>query len=46
MSGRSDTLAAVLRAEPEFDALPNETPVALQHVLRLCLTKDLMERVL
>ena len=41
----SDTLAAVLRAQPDFGKLPSETPPALGRVLRLCLTKDSKNRV-
>ena len=41
----SETLAAVLRAEPEWNALPAETHGALGNVLRLCLTKDVKLRV-
>ena len=41
----SDTLAAVLRAEPDLDALPPETPAALRRTLQLCLTKDVKKRV-
>ena len=41
----SDTLAAVLRAEPNFGVLPTDTPEALRATLRLCLTKDTKERV-
>ena len=41
----SDTLAAVLRAEPDFDALPAGMPHAVRQALRLCLTKDLKGRV-
>ena len=40
----SDTLAAVLRAEPNFDALPAEAPASLRRVLQLCLTKDIKQR--
>ena len=40
----SDTLAAVLRAEPDLDALSAETPESLRLVLRLCLSKDVTER--
>ena len=40
----SDTLAAVLRAEPDLDALPVETPESLRLVLRLCLSKDVTRR--
>ena len=35
----SETLAAVIRADPDLDALPAETPDALRRVLQLCLTK-------
>ena len=41
----SDTLAAVLGAEPNFGVLPSDTPEALRATLRLCLTKDTKERV-
>ena len=41
----SDTLAAVLRSEPDWDALPAETDGALRSILRLCLTKDVKLRV-
>ncbi len=41
----SDTLAAVLRDEPDWDALPVETPQAIRQVLRLCLTKDATHRM-
>ena len=37
----SDTLAAVLRAEPDLDALPRATPSSVRRVLRRSLTKDL-----
>ena len=40
----SDTLAYVLTKEPDWDALPAETPGALRHVLRWCLTKDAKRR--
>ena len=36
----SDTLAAVLRAEPDWTALPGETPSHVRQVLQLCLTKE------
>ena len=41
----SDTLAAVLRAEPDFDALPAGAPAALRHTLKLCLVKDVKHRL-
>ena len=40
----SDTLAAVLRAVPDFDALPSGLPGSTRAVLELCLTKDARER--
>ncbi len=36
----SDTLAAVLRAEPDWTALPDNTPSQIRRVLRRCLQKD------
>ena len=41
----SDTLAAVLRAEPGWDALPAPTPAPIRKLLRGCLQKDRKERV-
>ena len=41
----SDTLAAVLRAEPDWSALPASTPEAIRQVLRLCLVKDRKKRL-
>ncbi len=40
----SDTLAAVLRAEPDLDVLPSQTPGSILRILQLCLTKDPKER--
>lgn len=36
----SDTLAAVLRGEPDWEALPAETPPRLRELLRRCLAKE------
>ena len=36
----SDTLAAILRSEPDWSAIPGGTPTTVQHVLRRCLDKD------
>jgi Tol biopolymer transport system component len=36
----SDTLANVLKREPDWTALPPDTPPAIERVLRRCLTKD------
>ena len=41
----ADTLAAVLRAEPDFDALPADTPQTLRRLLRLSLTQDVKGRI-
>jgi serine/threonine protein kinase/Tol biopolymer transport system component len=36
----SDTLAAVLRAEPDWNALPEATPRSVRRLLRRCLERD------
>src|ERR1700704_1764494 len=41
----SDTLAAVLRGEPDWTALPATTPAPIGKLLRGCLEKDRKERV-
>jgi Tol biopolymer transport system component len=41
----SDTLAAVLRAEPEWTLLPEETPRAVVKLLKRCLEKDPRQRL-
>src|SRR5262249_15429570 len=41
----SDTLAAVLRGEPDWTALPTETPSAIRRLLRRCLEKDPRRRL-
>ena len=41
----SDTLAAVLRAEPQWDALPAGTPEPIRRLLRRCLEKDRRRRL-
>ena len=40
-----DTLAAVLRGQPDWDALPPDTPTAISTLLRRCLEKDRRARV-
>ncbi len=40
-----DTLAAVLRGEPNWAALPPETPLALRKLIRGCLQKDRTQRI-
>jgi len=41
----SDILAAVLRAEPDWDQLPANTPQAFHRVLQRCLTRDPEDRL-
>jgi serine/threonine protein kinase len=41
----TDTLAAVVRAEPDWSALPADLPSALSAYLRRCLQKDPRQRV-
>ena len=41
----SDTLAAVLRAEPDWSALPAETPPRIRLLLQRCLRKDARQRL-
>jgi eukaryotic-like serine/threonine-protein kinase len=41
----ADTLAAVLRSNPDWSALPADTPEALRRLLRRCLQKDPKQRV-
>jgi serine/threonine-protein kinase len=41
----SDTLAAVLRAELDWDLLPEETPSNVRRVLRRCLARNPKERI-
>ena len=41
----SDTLANVLKSDPDWSALPSETPPAIRTLLQSCLTKDRRRRV-
>ena len=41
----SDTLAAVLRADVDLDALPDDTPATLGRVISACLQRDPKQRV-
>jgi Tol biopolymer transport system component len=43
--GVSETLAAVINAEPDWSALPADTPAAVRRLLRRCLQKDAKERL-
>ena len=40
----TDTIAAVVRAEPEYDALPTDAPARIAAVLRSCLQKERLKR--
>ncbi len=41
----SDTLAAILKSEPDWTRLPPSTPAAIRRLLRRCLTKDRRNRI-
>ena len=41
----SDTLAALLKQEPDWGALPADTPAAIRSLLRRCLKKDSVDRL-
>lgn len=41
----TDTLAAIVRADPDWSALPADTPPAVRTLLRRCLVKDRRERL-
>jgi len=41
----SDTLAAVLRSDPDWDALPGKTPLHIRRLLYRCLEKDPKRRL-
>ncbi len=41
----SDTLAAVLRADVDFDALPADTPRSIRRIVRRCLERDPKRRL-
>ena len=41
----SDCIAKVLQKEPDWEALPDETPWGIQRLLRRCLQKDSHERL-
>jgi serine/threonine protein kinase len=41
----TDTLAAVIRAEPDWFLLPADTPQAIRQLLRRCLKKDAKQRL-
>ncbi len=41
----TDTLAAIVRADPDWSALPADTPAPISKLLRRCLEKDRRERL-
>jgi serine/threonine-protein kinase len=41
----SDTLAAVLKVDPDWDALPDDTPPGVMRMLRRCLNRDVERRL-
>jgi eukaryotic-like serine/threonine-protein kinase len=41
----ADTLAAILRSEPDWNALPMSTPPALRRLLRRCIERDRRKRL-
>jgi serine/threonine protein kinase/WD40 repeat protein len=41
----SDVLAAVIKDEPEWDAIPDKTPWSIQKLIRRCLIKDPKQRL-
>ncbi|HET6277880.1 MAG TPA: hypothetical protein VFG08_03775, partial [Candidatus Polarisedimenticolia bacterium] len=41
----SDTLASILKSDPDYDRLPAETPAALRSLLRRCLERDARRRL-
>jgi len=41
----TDTIAAVVRAEPDWSGLPPETPASIRRLLRRCLRKEVRERL-
>jgi serine/threonine protein kinase len=41
----SDTLAGVLKSDPDWNALPEETPPAIRKLLRRCLERDRKRRL-
>jgi Tol biopolymer transport system component len=41
----SDTIAAILEHEPDWSALPAETPPAIRRLLQRCLEKDVRRRL-
>jgi ATP/maltotriose-dependent transcriptional regulator MalT len=44
-STTSATLASIVRATPDLDRLPSDTPAALTQLIRQCLQRDVMARI-
>ena len=40
-----NVLAAVIKSEPEWSALPRQHPPASEHLIRRCLQKDVRQRL-
>jgi hypothetical protein len=40
----SDTIAAILEREPDWNALPDQTPTAIRRLLQRCFDKDSKRR--
>ncbi len=41
----TDILATIIKDDPDWDALPRETPTAIRRMLRRCLSKDPRDRI-
>ncbi len=41
----SETLASVLKVDPDWKALPKETPASIRRLIQRCLTKDRKQRL-
>ena len=41
----AETIAAVLKSEPDWEGLPESTPSSIRTLLRRCLTKDVHDRL-
>jgi len=41
----TESLAAIIRDDPDWDLLPSETPITTRRLLRRCLTKDPRDRL-
>jgi eukaryotic-like serine/threonine-protein kinase len=41
----TDTIAAIVRGEPDWDSLPGDTPAPIRRLLKRCLAKDTKHRL-